>query len=160
MSGTQYKKTCHILDTLISIHSTWKGRTAPTCLHIGSPDRSGQPITQPTSHVITLEVKRKLLRWYQREKCQNWALFFDRLLSSTFFLSSIHPYFVLAFEYFTNILRSVSGTKPIKNALCSIDWWFSPFIYTIFDCNTMTANPRAYSFCRWFFNKFVDVIMK
>ena len=37
------------------------GRTASTCLHTGSPDCSGQPTTQPTNHVITLEGKRKLI---------------------------------------------------------------------------------------------------
>ena len=51
--GTQYKHTCYILDTRIMPILIYMGKTAPTCLHAGSPDRSGPPTTQPTNHVIT-----------------------------------------------------------------------------------------------------------
>ena len=52
--GTQYKHTCYISDTrIMSILINSMGKTAPTCLHAGSPDRSSPPTTQPTNHVIT-----------------------------------------------------------------------------------------------------------
>ena len=145
-------------STYANPHSSM-GKTAPTSLHTSSRRPFGS--TNSTAELCCyFEKKRKLICRYKQEICCNRSLFLDRLLASSFFLSSIQPSIVLTSIYFTDSFRSVSGTNPIKNALCSIDWWFSPFIYTIFDCDTMTTNPWGHSFRRWFFNKFVDVVMK